>query len=295
MDENEIELYKKAGNIAKEVREFAKNYVKKDMFLVEIAQKIENKIYELNAEPAFPVNLSINEVAAHYHPIPNEETKAEGLLKIDIGVHIKGLIADTAISIDLTNEKKYRKLIEAVDVALNNALNILKNDPSLHVIGSIIQKIIEDNGFSPIINLSGHSIEKFNIHAGVTIPNYGNNNLNKLSDGVYAIEPFATTGAGSVYEGNAGNIYSIQNLKNARSDYARKILSYIYEKHKTLPFSLREIHEKFGQIAKLSLIELEKQGIIKSYHQLIEKSKKPVAQAEHTFIKLGNNIIITTL
>lgn len=295
MGKNEIELYKKAGKIAKEVREFAKNSVKKSMLLVEIAKKIEDKIYDLGGEPAFPVNLSMNEIAAHYHPLIDEETKADGLLKIDIGVHINGCIADTAISLNLTQKNEYEKLIKATEIALENALIVLKKNPSLHEIGEIIQKNIEDKGFSPIINLSGHSIEKYNIHAGITIPNYGNNNPNKLSEGIYAIEPFATTGEGKVYEGNPGNIYSIQNLKNARSDSARKILDYIYKKHKTLPFSLREIQDKFGAISRISLRELEQLGIVKSYAQLIEISKKPVAQAEHTFIKFENNILITTL
>ncbi len=295
MDKDEVENYKKAGKIAKEVREFAKNFVKSGMILLDITQKIEKKIYDLGAEPAFPVNLSINEIAAHYHPLPDEKTMANGLLKIDIGVHVNGYIADTALSLDLTEDNRHKNLIEASELALENSLKILKDNPSLHQIGEVIQKTIQSKGFSPIINLSGHSIKRYEIHAGITIPNYANNNFQKLSPGVYAIEPFATYGEGKVYEGVSGNIFSVVNFKNTRSTNARKILEYIHKKYKTLPFSYREIQEKFGVLSRIGIRELENQGIIKSYNQLIEKSKKEVSQAEHTFIKTENSIIITTI
>lgn len=295
MNKNEIEEYKKVGKIAKEVREYAKSIVKKDMLLIEIAGKIENKINDLGGKPAFPVNLSINEIAAHYHPLPDEKTKASGLLKIDIGVHVDGFIADTALSLDLTEDNRHKNLIESSEMALVNALKLLNKNPSLHEIGEIIQKTIESKGFSPVINLSGHSIEKYEVHAGIIIPNYGNNNNQKLHPGVYAIEPFSTYGEGKIYEGNQGNIYSLVKMKNVRSLNARRVLDYINENFKTLPFSLRDLHNKFGIISRLALKELENNGVIHSYPQLIEKSKKVVAQSEHTFIKTddGEIIIIT--
>jgi methionyl aminopeptidase len=142
--------------------------------------------------------------------------------------------------------------------------------------------------------LSGHSIEEYEIHAGMTIPNYGNNNMQKLSPGVYAIEPFATTGDGKIYESGKGTIYSLVKAKNTRSPTARKILEYVSETYKTLPFSLREIESKFGAMTTLAFKELESQGIIHSYAPLIEISHHPVAQAEHTFIKTKDGEIIVT-
>jgi len=133
------------------------------------------------------------------------------------------------------------------------------------------------------------------LHAGITIPNYANGNNNKLEHGAYAIEPFATTGEGKIYEGGQSNIFSVVNLKTPRSSTARKILDYVWEKHKTLPFSLREIQEKFGVMARISLKQLEQAGIVHNFPQLIEKSHKPVSQAEHTVIVREGNVEITTL
>ena len=294
MNKQEIEDYKKAGAIAHQIREYSKQIIKPDIPLVEIAKQIHKKIEELGAIPAFPVNLSIDDIAAHYHPTLDDETKASGLLKVDLGVSVNGFIADTALTLDLTPDNKHKELIEATEQALQKALELQKENPTLNQTGETIQKTIEAKGFSPVINLSGHSLDKFDIHAGLTIPNYGNNNQNKLNEGAYAIEPFATTGEGKIYEGSPGNIYAINNPKTPRSPTARKILNYVSEKYKTLPFGMMEIQEKFGPMSKIAIKELEQQEIIHSFNQLIEKSHKPVAQAEHTFLKTPNNIIITS-
>ncbi|MDP2926348.1 MAG: type II methionyl aminopeptidase [Nanoarchaeota archaeon] len=292
---DELESYLKAGEILKEVRNFAKSLIKKDMLLVDIAKKIEDKITELGGEVAFPVNLSIDDIAAHYHPTLEDTTTAKGLLKIDLGIHINGYIADSAFTLDLSGNNKHKELINASLEALEAALKTLDKNPSLNDIGKEIQKAIENKGFSPIVNLCGHSLERYNIHAGITIPNHANNNPNKLDTGAYAIEPFATYGEGKIFEGPPSNIYCIVNFKTPRGPTARKILEYVWKKKQTLPFSLREVQEKFGPMSRLALKELEQNKIIHSYPQLIEVSHKEVAQAEHTFIKtIDGKIIVTT-
>ena len=294
MQAKEIQDYKKAGEIAQKVAAYAKSIIKLDVPLIEIAQKIHKEIEKQGAKPAFPVNLSINEIAAHYHPTIDDDTKASGLLKIDLGIHINGFIADTAFTIDLTPNNEHKEMIQANQQALDNALKILKNNPTLNEIGETIQETIEEQGFSPIVNLSGHGLEQYEIHAGITIPNYATGNKDTIEPGAYAIEPFATTGEGKIYEGPSSNIYALTNPKNTRSPKAREILEYVLEEYKTLPFSLREIQEKFGPLARLTIKQLTQQGILHEFPQLIEKSHKPVSQQEHTFIKTDNEIIVTT-
>ena len=191
-----------AGQIASEVKEYAKKIIKKDMLLLEIAEKIENKIIELGGKPAFPVNLSINEIAAHYTPNHDDKTLAHGLLKLDLGVHIDGWIADTAISFDLENSELNKKLIQASKDALENAIKFIskkiekKENLTTGEIGKTIQETIESSEFLPIINLSGHQIEQNNLHAGLTIPNINNKSTEIILPGLYAIEPFVTNGNG---------------------------------------------------------------------------------------------------
>jgi len=240
----------KVGKIAAEVREYAKSIIKKDMPLLEIAEKIEAKIEELGAKPAFPTNLSINEIAAHYTPSHEDKTLATGLLKIDFGVQVNGYTADTAFSIDLENSDENLKLIKSSEDALENAIKYVTNNQestedsigdsgassvsgggalkkvnkkggyvNASEIGKIIQKTIESQNLSPIINLSGHSMEQYELHAGITIPNVDDKKNTILDSGLYAIEPFSTNGSGKVRDGKPSGIYQLQNIKYALNAY----------------------------------------------------------------------------
>jgi len=283
----------KAGNIAKQVREFAKSIIKPNAKLLDIAEKIETKIIELGAKPAFPVNLSINEIAAHYTPSYNDISLARGLLKVDIGVQIDGEIADTAFSLDLENSKENKKLIEASEKALKNVIQNVKIGISLGEIGKTVQQTIESEGFSPIINLSGHEMKEHELHAGLMIPNVDNKMPDKITKGLYAIEPFATSGSGRVIEGKPSGIYLLQDDKNVRNNEARKILNFIIKEYKTLPFCSRWIVKKFGIKSLFALRQLEENGNLHNYPQLIEISHSKVSQSEHTVL-IEDKTIVTT-
>ena len=285
----------KAGKIASEVKKYAKTIVKPGISLYELAEKIEEKIKEKGGKLAFPVNLSMNNIAAHYTPFNDDKTLAKGLLKIDLGVHIDGWIADTAFSIDLDNNEENKKLIEASEKALQNALKIAKMNCSLNEIGRIISEAIESSGFSPIINLSGHSMEQYKLHSGITVPNTNDNRNIKLKEGLYAIEPFATTGSGRVRDGKSSGIYELKSQKNVRSPIAREILEFIIKEYGTLPFCSRNIVKKFGTKALFGLKQLESNGNLHSYSQLVETDGSKVSQAEETILVLKDKVIVTTL
>lgn len=295
MEKSEIENLKLAGKIAKQAVEYSKSIAKKGTPLLELAEKIEAKIIELKGKPAFPVNLSINEVAAHYTPSWNDKTLASGLLKIDIGVHIKGFVADTAISIDLENSEENKKLIDAAQLALNKAVKLASLNSSLGEIGNAIETTIKSFNVQPIQNLSGHAIEPYNLHAGLTIPNYNTTQTQKLEQGVYAIEPFSTTGLGSVRDGKPSGIYHLEKAGNVRDSFAREVLNFIAEEYQTLPFCSRWIYKNFGSRGLLALTQIESAGLFHHYTQLIESGKGKVAQAEHTIILTEKEKIITTI
>lgn len=298
-DENESDLDKqkilKAGKIAYEVREYAKEIVVKGALLVDLADKIEKKINELGGKPAFPTNLSINDIAAHYTPSFDDKTKAEGLLKVDFGVHVDGWVADTSLSFDLENNEENRKLILAAEKALENALKIAKYGALFGEIGREIQKTIEYYNATPIINLSGHSISHYDLHSGATVPNCFVPSKEFFEEGIYAIEPFATFGNGRVYDGKPSGIYSLVDEKNVRSPIARNVLDFIIEEYSTLPFCSRWIIKKFGQGALFALRQLEDNGNIHQFDLLIEISHRNVAQAEHTILVEKNKTEVTSI
>jgi methionyl aminopeptidase len=286
-----------AGKIEAQVKEYAKKIVKKDMLLLELAEKIEDKIIELGGKVAFPTNLSINDIAAHYTPSYNDETKAHGLLKIDIGVQVNGFIADSAFSVDLENLKENKELIKASEEGLNAAIQSARENKSLGELGKSVQDAIEKNNCFPIINLTGHQMEQYQLHAGISILNIANSKKDKLNSGLYAIEPFTTKGNGKIYEGGASGIYIIQDEKNIRGNEAREILNYLIEEYQTLPFCARWLVKKFGTKVLIYLRQLEANGNLHQYPQLIEASHSKVAQTENTILfddKNSKDLIVTT-
>ncbi len=295
MDKSVIDKILKAGKIAQELRRYAREITVKDRNLYEIAVLIDDKISELGAKPAFPVNLSINEIAAHYTPSYGDKNVAHGLLKVDIGIQVDGYIADTAFSVDLDNLEENKKLIEAAESAVSVSVSEFAIDKKLTEIGKKINEAISKFGFTSITNLSGHSIERFVIHAGWTVPNYDSGQTDILEEGLYATEPFATNGHGRVRDGAKSSIYRIDSDSgNVRDRFAREVIAWIADEYQTLPFASRWIYKKFGSRGLLALKQLEQAEILYQYPQLVEVSGGKVAQAEHTVLLANDKKYITT-
>ncbi|MHA1482894.1 MAG: type II methionyl aminopeptidase [Candidatus Heimdallarchaeaceae archaeon] len=313
MEKNEIDSYVKAGEIAKEIKSFAAGLIKPGMKLIDIAEGIDAKIFELGGELAFPVNLSMNEIAAHYTPAPGDETVAEGLLKIDVGVAVNGYIADTAFSMDLTEDNRYKEMMELNEKLLAAATKVVKTGMEVRDVGEAVQNTLEkwnkdnDSSFAVIKSLCGHSLARDRIHAGLTISNYRNDNKTELDDMAFAIEPFVTTGVGDIYEGRPGGIYVLNSDGRVRDRDAREVLKFIKKNYKTRPFCLRwlaaaaEVSGVRCQVSgmtynkiKFVISILVKQGVLHEYSLLIEKSKAPVSQFENTFVVSGDGKVVCT-
>lgn len=283
----------KAGKIAAEVLNCSKSLVEENSNLLDVCNEIEKKIIGLGGKPAFPVNISINYIAAHYTSSSDDKSvfKNGDMVKIDIGVEVNGFVGDNALTVYLGNEKKYLDLVNASKEALDAAVKIVKPGVKLYEIGIAIHKAIQKYGFSPIKNLSGHGIERYNIHSGVNVPNYDNEDKRELKEGqIIAIEPFATDGKGYVIEGKQSGIYKLVNKKPVRDNNARKVLEFIEKNYKTLPFAKRWIKLPMANIA---LNILGREGIIYQYPQLVEENKGFVSQAEHTILVRDPPVILT--
>jgi len=282
-----IEEIRKASRIAKEIYHYSKNLLKVETPLIEIAEKIEEKIIDLGGFPAFPVNISINNIAAHYTPSPNDNKylREGDIVKLDIGVHVDGYIIDFAYTVEI-NDNKYEKLILASKEALKSVKTIIRKDIEVGIIGKTIEETIRKYGYNPIFNLSGHKIERYLLHSGLNIPNFDNKSKVKISEGIYAIEPFATNGIGYVKDCGKSGIYSIVNYRPVRIQKAREILDKIYEKYKYLPFCIRWLYKEFKDIRNIENIinYLVKENIIKEYTILCEQSNGLVSQFETTFL-----------
>jgi methionyl aminopeptidase len=285
VDESELKNYVEAARVAAGVRETALELVKPGASLLELARAVENEIRGDGAKPAFPVNVGINDVAAHYTPKSGDDARfgEKDVVKIDYGVHSHGFIIDAAFTVDLSGENG--KLVEAAEAALNEATSTIKAGVNVREVGAAIQKTIEGKGFKPIENLCGHSLGEFLLHAGEEIPNVGRGDYVLREGDVFACEPFATTGAGRVEDGSYCEIYSLINLRNVRLPQSRKVLEWVADECETLPFAKRWLDEKFSEgTATIALADLRRQEIVRDYPVLKEINKGLVAQAECTVV-----------
>jgi len=295
----QLEDYLKAGKIAGEVRE---NVRKKNWIgstLAEICEYVESEIIKRGAKCAFPVNTSVNEVAAHYTAEPNDPKTVSDtdLVKIDLGAQINGYIADTAVTVNY--DAQYDSLVQAAENALQSAMSMIKVGVKSKDVGRKIQNTIMDMGLKPIANLSGHSLDQYTIHAGKTVPNMWTIGSFSFSENeAFACEPFVTTknALGFVRNGKIKNIYALVSRKKTKDDEADKLLEYIWNNFNMLPFALRWIVKEWEEKEARKMLDfLIKKKVVKAYAILVEANGKTVAQAEHTFIPTQTGVTVTTI
>ncbi len=295
LDDKVIGDYRAAGKIAKEALGIAKESSKEGTRAIDIADKVEGHILSRGAKCAFPINICINHIAAHYTPKENDPLVfARGdVIKFDVGVHVNGYIADTASTIEISTSN-WTSLIKASENALACALEMLVPDIGVSSIGAAVETAICDSGFKPVSNLTGHTLEKNLLHAGVSVPNVATKESSTLRAGTaVAIEPFATDGSGYVDNDKAGNIYRIIGARRLSDELANKFLESASKDLDHLPFASRWCSRYSSNYESLIRKHWRHRNI-SSYAILSEKPGTKVSQAEHSVLILDDSLIVYT-
>ncbi|NPB00868.1 MAG: type II methionyl aminopeptidase [Crenarchaeota archaeon] len=292
LNREDLETLRKVGDIVHRTLNRALNIVRPGMKVLDLCEDLENYIRSQGARPAFPVNVSINDVAAHYTAkIGDDLTIPEkSVVKIDVGAHIEGLIVDAAVTVSF--DPIYDNLLKAALEALKTVKHVLRHGVPVRKIGAAIEKTIRAHGFKPIENLTGHLIRRYELHAGKSIPNIDNGDERHILEGeIYAIEPFATNGAGVVIDYPTYTIYRLQissakQLKKVQKKYGN-IINDIVQINDHLPFTPRWLKDKYSNI--MDIIEkLVEEKILYAYPMLVEEKHGYVSQFEDTFIILSD-------
>ena len=294
-------MYEKSGSIVANVRKKATEMVKEDLKVLDLIEFTEQEIRNSGGEPAFPCNISINEITAHYTSPFRDKTvlKKGDLVKIDLGAHVDGYIADSAISVivggeEISPEESLSedemqlqiKMIETVNEALENAISTIKDGVNVGKIGEVVEQTVTAQNLKPVSNLTGHSMERYILHSGLSIPNIKEENRHKIKEGdVLAIEPFVTNGVGRVTDMKDAYIFRFLRDRPLRMAQARKLLIEIAQNYRNLPFAGRWLEESTkNRQFNLIMRNLISSRALYPYHVLKEKSNARVAQAEHTVI-----------
>lgn len=286
LSSRELETYERAGRLAAEVREEVRKLIKPGELLLTVAERAEELIKQRGAKPAFPCNVCLNQIAAHYSPPAWDQTeiKEGDLVKVDIGVHLDGYIADTAFTTVAGGGRT--KLVETSERVLEKAIEAVRPGVDVGEIGGAVEEAALEAGFKPIRNLTGHSLARFNLHAGLTIPNVRESTGQVLKVGdVIALEPFITTGAGFVEDRPKVYIFRYLQDRPVRLRMTREMLRDIKRFYGGLPFAERWLARGRSRLRlELTLRELVGVGALYPYHVLEERAGGLVAQAEHTVI-----------
>lgn len=287
----QYEKHRQAGEILAQVREETAKRVDIGVSHLEVAEFAEDRIRELGGEVAFPVNISVDEVAAHDTPDAGDERVfGEEMINLDLGVHVDGWLADTAITVDFTGQDQ---LVEASAEALDAAIEVIKPGVETGEIGAAIEETIDGYGYNPVVNLTGHGLGHWDQHTEPNIPNRAVDQGLTLEAGqVVAIEPFATDGGGKVSEGTRTEIFKLER-ENApiRDRQARQAHQQIVDEFHTLPFATRWLDVPRPDMALRRLLQHD---VIESYPVLKEADGYYVSQKEHTVIVTDRGCEVTT-
>ncbi|MGP6207534.1 type II methionyl aminopeptidase [Cuniculiplasma sp. SKW3] len=290
MDAQEKNKILEAGKLGRMALEYAQTLIEPGALFLDVAEKTENYIIENGGKPSFPLNLSINNEAAHYTPAPNDKKtfKTGDLVKVDIGAQVDGYISDNAASMEVGGKGQYSDLIDCSREALNAALKVLRPNVEIGKIGAAIGSKIESFGFKPVKNLGGHGIKRYDLHSTIFIPNYDDGNGRRIEPGqLIAIEPFASTGIGMIHNGPGGNIYIFSGTKPKKGDP-------VIENFNTLPFAerwLARVMPDYKDYLRKNLFMKQ----ISHFSVLKEHKGAMISQAEHTILFDGDQVIVTTL
>ena len=284
LDESQLQCWRKAGRIAAECREWARENIKPGVQLRYILETIEDMIRERGAQPGFPAQTSRNHVAAHYCSSPTDETVYEegDCVKVDIGVHVDGYIADTATSVDLSEDKRWTPLVNASADALAAAIAKVGDGVAVGEVGAEIEKTIMEAGFEPVRNLTGHGLARWKVHTAPQIPNYGERGVGRFQKGmVVAIEPFACTGRGAIRERGKAEVFMMVRPPRKAKGLDRDVLKAI-ESWRGLPIARRYFTDFDEAILEDTISKLARQGSLMRYPPLVEEEGVMVTQTEHS-------------
>lgn len=274
----DIDRWRRAGRIAGEARELGLRLAQPGVARRELADRVEAFIRAQGAEPAFPTNLSRNWEAAHYTPSESDTEVLEpgDLLKVDVGAHIDGAIADTAGTVEVGATHRHDRLMKAVRDAVEAGIAAVRPGGPVDAVSRAIERAVHAQGYKPVVDLTGHTIERYLLHAGKSIPSVGGYSTASLAEGeVVAIEPFVTNGNGHIENGPFGNIVRFRNDPGATDP----TLARLFQRFRTLPFTTRWVVDPEEKSALKRARRL-----LQTYPVFVETGRGWVAQAEHTIL-----------
>lgn len=281
----DLEKLRLSGKISAAAREHGKRLIVPGARLREIAETVEEMIFDLGGKPAFPAQLSRNHIAAHYCSSPDDDSEIQpnDIVKLDLGTQVDGYVTDNATTVDLQGGPN-SALVAASAMALDNAIAVMGPGASITEIGARIESTITTFGFKPVYNLTGHGVARYVIHCSPSIPNYPDPKAPRLRPNqTIACEPFACDGRGYIEEEGAAEVFGLVRRPKPKDKIPADVTDAL-DAMEGLPFARRSLLRHLGDRRRVdeALRLLQKLKLLRSYPPLCESKGVRVSQTEHT-------------
>ena len=136
--------------------------------------------------------------------------------------------------------------------------------------------------------MCGHTVGQYKVHAGKSVPIVKREDNTKMEEGeMYAIETFASTGKGSVFDNGECSHYMMEEFASGdklRNDKAKALFNHINKTYSTLAWCRRWLDEGGFKNHSLALRHLIDHQIVTPYPPLCDVEGSYVSQFEHTLV-----------
>ncbi|MGE9267739.1 MAG: type I methionyl aminopeptidase [Verrucomicrobiales bacterium] len=204
---SQIDKMRTAGKIASEILQKTAAFAAPGKTTLEVDEYAKELMEEHEVKSAFhgyrgfpgQTCLSVNEEVVH--GIGGERVLQEGdLLKIDVGVKVKGWIGDNATTVPIGKiNGEQKRLLAATEESLFRAIEHVREGVRLGEACGAVEDYVTRHGFSVVRDLVGHGVGR-DLHEEPQVPNYrpeGRTPLLKAGM-ILAIEPMINAGTGNV-------------------------------------------------------------------------------------------------
>eukprot|EP00929_Paragymnodinium_shiwhaense_P030745 TRINITY_DN1736_c0_g2_i1.p2 TRINITY_DN1736_c0_g2~~TRINITY_DN1736_c0_g2_i1.p2 ORF type:complete len:389 (+),score=172.16 TRINITY_DN1736_c0_g2_i1:105-1271(+) len=270
-----------------------------DDFMIEETGKLYNKkVKDKKIEKgiAFPTCISVNELVGHFSPLQGESRKLKSgdLVKVDLGCHIDGYIAQAAHTIVIGEEKVEDRRADVIHAAWNAAeaaLRLVQVGNKNTQVTEVCEKIASGFNCKPVMGIKSHQLKRFVIDGARCIANIDNvedkvEPFEFEQNEVYCMDIVMSTGEGKAREAELRSTVFKRNVEVnylLKTQKARQFISEVGKRFPALPFSITAFDES---VARIGVSEAKRHELLEEYPVLTEKPKEFVAQFKFTVLLL---------
>ena len=234
-NKTELAAMRVACKISAQALKLGGESIKPGMTTKELDKIIHNFIVSQGAVPnflgygGFPASACISINDEVIHGIPSDRVIKEGdIVSIDVGASKGGFNGDNAATFPAGRiSESARKLLDATEQSLYEAIKAAKPGARLGDIGSTVQQYCESRGYGVVRKYVGHGIGA-HLHESPDVPNFGTagRGIRLLPGMTIAIEPMINEkGADVKVLSNGWTVVTVSGALSAHFEHTIAITS----------------------------------------------------------------------